>query len=62
MEQQYQYFLIFVFPYSVFPPFSRFSFDVFPVIHVLYFNYAEFVIASALSLIVGGTLSLRAGF
>ena len=42
------FFLIFVFPCSVFAPFSRFTFDVFPVILVLYLNDAEFVIESSL--------------
>ena len=39
--------LVFAFPCSVFTPFSRFEFDVFPAILVLYLNDAEFVIGSA---------------
>ena len=43
-----RFFLIFVFPCSIFKPFSRFAFEVLPVILVLYLNDAEFVIGFAL--------------
>ena len=39
--------LVFVFPCSVFPPFSGFAFDVFPAILVLYLNDEEFFMESA---------------
>ena len=50
-----RFFLIFVFPCSV----PWLAFDAFPVILHLYLKDSEFVIGSALSLIVGGSLSLR---
>ena len=43
-----RFFLIFVFPCSIFTPFSRFAFEVLPVILVLYLNDAEVVIGFAL--------------
>ena len=42
------FYLIFIFPCSVFAPFSRFIFDVYPVILVLYLNDTKFVMGSAL--------------